>query len=174
MIRISLPLNRREISNLRMGQRVLLSGRLYTARDMAHKRLVDMIRKRRPLPISLRDETLYYCGPTPPPPGMVIGSCGPTTSSRMDPFTMPLLKQGLAGMIGKGERSKDVRLAIKRFNAIYFIATGGAGALLSGKIKKSGIIAFRELGTEAIHELEVKDLPVIVAIDTKGRDIYEG
>jgi len=173
MIKIDLPLDKQKIRSLRVGQKVLLSGRLYTARDMAHKRLLEMIRARRPIPIHLKDEVLYYCGPTPPPPGKVIGSCGPTTSSRMDPFTIPLLKDGLGGMIGKGERSKEIRDAIKRFKAVYFIATGGVGALLSQKIKNMSLVAFRDLGTEAIYELEVEDFPVIVAIDSKGKDIYE-
>lgn len=173
MIRINLPLEKKKRVSLKVGQKALLSGKLYTARDMAHKRLVEMIRSKKALPISLENEVLYYCGPTPPPPGKVIGSCGPTTSSRMDPFTIPLLKKGLGGMIGKGERSGEIREAIKRFKSIYFIATGGVGALLSQRIERMSVVAFRELGAEAIYELEVKDFPVIVAIDTKGRDVYE-
>ena len=173
MIRLCLPLGKKRIRALKVGEQVLLSGRLYTARDMAHKRLTEMIKRREELPISLKDEVLYYCGPTPPPPDRIIGSCGPTTSSRMDPFTIPLLKKGLSGMIGKGERSKEVRQAIKRFKAVYFITTGGVGALLSQKVNKMTVVAFRELGTESIHELEVKDFPVTVAIDARGRDIYE-
>ena len=173
MIRLSLPLDKEKRIKLKAGQRILLSGRLYTARDMAHKNLVDMVNKHKPLPVDLKGEVLYYCGPTPPPPGRPIGSCGPTTSSRMDGFTLPLLKLGLCGMIGKGGRSKEVRRAIKSFNAVYFVATGGAGALLAQKVERMSVVAFRELGTEAMHELYVKEFPVIVAIDTKGRDIYE-
>ena len=173
MIRLDLPLDKSKRIKLKAGQRILLSGRLYTARDMAHKNLIDMVKKHNALPVNLKGELLYYCGPTPPPPGRPIGSCGPTTSSRMDGFTLPLLKLGLSGMIGKGGRSKEVRRAIKNFKAVYFVATGGAGALLAQKVERMSVVAFRELGTEAIHELYVKDFPVIVAIDTKGRDIYE-
>ncbi len=173
MINLALPLDKKKRETLKAGEHLLLSGRLYTARDMAHKRLAEMMEKSHPLPISLKDEILYYCGPTPPPPGRVIGSCGPTTSSRMDPFTIPLLEKGLGGMIGKGGRSKEVREAIKRYKAVYFITTGGVAALLSQTVKKMSVVAFHELGTESIYELEVKDFPVTVAIDTKGRDIYE-
>ncbi len=173
MKRIELPLDKKKRRALKTGQRLILSGRIYTARDMAHKRLINMIKSNKPLPIPLKDEILYYCGPTPPPPGRVIGSCGPTTSSRMDPFTPQLLKKGLAGMIGKGERSDEVRRAIKKHGALYLAATGGIGALLSKRIKSARVAAFRDLGTEAIHQFEVEDFPVIVAIDTKGRDLYE-
>jgi len=173
MKRIELPLTKESIRSLKAGQKVLLSGRLYTARDMAHKRFAGLLRSGKGLPIAIKDEVLYYCGPTPPLPGRVIGSCGPTTSSRMDEFVTPLLKKGLAGMIGKGKRSKEVCRAIKEFESIYFIATGGAGALLSEKVEKANVAAFRELGTEAVYELWVKDFPVIVGIDSKGRDIYE-
>jgi fumarate hydratase subunit beta len=173
MIKIDLPLNKKKREALKAGQRALISGKLYTARDMAHKRIQGLLDGGSELPIPLRDEIIYYCGPTPPPPGKAIGSCGPTTSSRMDAFTPSLLKRGLGGIIGKGERSQDVRKAIKKHKAVYFIATGGAGALISQKVKKMSVVAFRDLGTEAIHELIVEDLPVTVAIDAKGRDIYE-
>lgn len=158
---------------MKTGQKILLSGKLYTARDMAHKGLICMIEKKKRLPMPLKDEVLYYCGPTPPRPGRPIGSCGPTTSSRMDPFTIPLLEKGLGAMIGKGARSDEVRKAIKRYKAVYFIATGGVAALLSRRVKSSRIIAFRGLEAEAIYELMVEDFPVTVAIDTKGKDIYE-
>ncbi len=171
-MRVVLPIDKKNRLGLRVGDECFLSGRLYTARDMAHKRLTDMIKAKVELPIGLTDEVIYYCGPTPPPPGKVIGSCGPTTSNRMDAFTEPLLKLGLGGIIGKGRRSEQVRKAIKKHKAVYFIATGGAGALLSRHIKKMSIVAFREFGTEAIHELVVEDFPVIVAIDSKGEDIY--
>lgn len=173
MIRVELPLDKRRAFSLKSGREVLLTGRLYTARDIAHRRLVEMIEAKKALPIDLKNEVLYYCGPAPPRPGRVIGSCGPTTSSRMDPFTAPLLKKGLAGMIGKGERSDEVRCAIKRYGAVYFLATGGAGALLSKTVKRMGVAAFRDLGAEAIYELEVENFPVIVGIDAKGKDIYE-
>jgi fumarate hydratase subunit beta len=173
MIRLALPLEKKKRIKLKAGQRVLLSGRLFTARDMAHKRLTHMLDKRIDLPINLRDEVLYYCGPTPPPPGRPIGSCGPTTSSRMDAFTPLLLRSGLGGMIGKGRRSERVRRAIKKYKAVYFIATGGAGAMLAHKVERMSVVAFRDLGTEAIHELYLKDFPVVVAIDSKGRDIYD-
>ena len=136
------------------------------------KVLFEMINKKRPLPMPLKDEVLYYCGPTPAFDDKAIGSCGPTTSSRMDPFTLPLLRKGLGGMIGKGNRSTDIQRAIKKFNAVYFIATGGAGALLSKKIIKNKTLCFKELGPEAIYEIEVKDFPVIVAIDSRGRNIF--
>lgn len=174
MIRLYTPFKKNNITSLRAGENVLITGRIYTARDMAHKRLVEMIKNAQPLPIPLKDETLYYCGPTPTPPGRAIGSAGPTTSARMDPFTVPLLKLGVSGMIGKGRRSEEVRSAIKKFGAVYFAATGGTGALLSKRIKRSSVAAFRELGAEAIYELEVNDFPVIVAIDSRGRSIYAG
>jgi len=171
--RVILPLDKKQRVSLNVGDKVLLSGRLYTARDMAHKRLIYITKPNAEFPIMLNDEVIYYCGPTPPPPGKVIGSCGPTTSSRMDAFTPLLLKNGLGGMIGKGRRSEEVRKAIKKFKSVYFVATGGAGALLSDKVTAAKVVAFRDLGTEAVHELVVKDFPVMVAIDSKGRDIYE-
>jgi len=173
MKRIILPLSKSVRTKLKIGEKVFLCGTIYTARDAAHKRLVDLIKKKQKLPIDLKNSIIYYAGPTPPPPGKIIGSCGPTTSSRMDPFTLPLLKKGLIAMIGKGTRSTDIQKAIKRFSAVYFVALGGAGALLSKKIKKSEILCFRELGPEAIYKLEVEDFPVIVGIDSSGRNIYE-
>ena len=174
MRKIKLPLKKSVRSKLKAGERVLLSGIIFTARDTAHKRLAERVRKKRRIPVALADGIVYYTGPAPAPPGKVIGSCGPTTSSRMDPFTLPLLKKGLGGMIGKGNRSGSIQKAIKRFGAVYFVAIGGAGALLSKKIKRKRILCFKELGPEAIYELEVKDFPVIVGIDSKGRNIYEG
>ncbi len=134
---------------------------------------MESIKKRKALPFDLKNQLIYYAGPTPAPKGMPIGSCGPTTSSRMDAYTLPLLEKGLKGMIGKGKRSEAVIKAIKKFKAVYFIAVGGAAALLATKVKKAKIIAYPELGTEAIYELEVKDFPVIVAIDCKGRNIFD-
>jgi len=173
MKRIILPLSKSVRTKLKIGEKVFLCGTIYTARDAAHKRLVDLIKKKQKLPIDLKNSIIYYAGPTPPPPRKIIGSCGPNTSSRMDPFTLPLLKKGLIAMIGKGTRSTDIQKAIKRFSAVYFVALGGAGALLSKKIKKSEILCFRELGPEAIYKLEVEDFPVIVGIDSSGRNIYE-
>lgn len=169
---LSTPLTKDIIAGLRAGDEVLLSGTIFTARDAAHKRLCDLIKKGKPIPINLKDACIYYAGPTPAPPRRVIGSCGPTTSSRMDPFTQPLLKLGLRGMIGKGERSEEVRRAIKKHACVYFLAIGGIGALLSTKVRMAKPILFNELGPEAIYEMEVKDFPLIVGVDSKGNDIY--
>lgn len=168
--KLMLPLTDKDIKSLKAGDRVLLTGVLYTARDAAHKRLTVEIKKP---PIPLKGQILYYCGPTPSMPGRPIGSAGPTTSSRMDVFTGTLLKAGLKGMIGKGQRSKEVRELIKKHKAIYFVATGGAGALLAKQIRSAKIAAYPDLGPEAIYELNVADLPVIVANDIKGNDIFE-
>ena len=164
MRRIYLPLTRGIIKQLRPGEEVLLSGPILTARDAAHKRLVEALRSKRSLPIPIKGETIYYTGPTPSRPGEIIGSCGPTTSSRMDPFTPVLLRHGLIGMIGKGERSKEVVSAIKRFGAAYFITIGGAGAYLSERIKANSIVAYKELGTESMRRLIIEDFPAIVSI----------
>jgi fumarate hydratase subunit beta len=172
MKKIKAPFSKSAIKDLKAGDEILLSGVIFTARDQAHKRLDDLIKKGKKLPVDLKGACIYYAGPTPARPGMAIGSCGPTTSSRMDIFTPKFIERGLIGMIGKGERSKDVKNAIKKHGAIYFIATGGLGALLSTKIKRAKIIAFSDLGPEAIHRLEVEDFPLIVGIDPKGRDIY--
>lgn len=171
-IRIKLPLDRSKISGLRAGERVLLSGHLYTARDAAHMKLKEMLDNGHKLPVDLNNETIYYAGPCPAAPGRVIGSAGPTTSGRMDSYTPALLEHGLIGMIGKGDRDDKVVEAIKAKGAVYFGATGGAGALLSGRIVSSEIAAFPELGTEAIRRIEVVDFPVIVLIDPSGTDIY--
>jgi len=160
MREICLPLTKDVIKKLRPGEWVLLNGPLLTARDAAHKKMVEAKR----LPVSIKGETIYYTGPTPARKGQVIGSCGPTTSARMDPFTPALLKQGLLGMIGKGERSKETANAIKRSGAVYFITIGGAGAYLSEKVSSIKVIAYKDLGTEAIRRLIVKDFPAIVAV----------
>ena len=176
MKKLILPLRQADISKLKIGDEVALTGVLYTARDQAHKRLVELIRKRKPLPFDIKGATIYYTGPTPPCDGsttLTIGSCGPTTSARMDKFTPALLQAGLHGMIGKGGRSDEVRRAIKKYKAVYFLAVGGAGALLSGYVRSNELVAFSDLGPEAIYRLEVKDFPVIVGIDSKGRDIYK-
>ena len=162
MRKIVLPLTKDIIKTLKQGEIVLLSGPVLTARDAAHKRLRDALKEGKKIPVVLKGETIYYVGPSPHRKGEVIGSCGPTTSSRMDPFTPLLLKHGLIGMIGKGERSKEVNLAIKKHKAVYFITIGGAGAYLSEKVKSAKVVAYKDLGPEAIYRLEVRDFPVIV------------
>ena len=157
---------------LKAGDKAIFSGTLYTARDQAHKRLVEAIKKRKKLPIDLKGAVIYYCGPTKTPKGKIIGSCGPTTSSRMDIFTPVLLKSGLKAMIGKGTRSQEVARAIKKHKAVYFLTYAGCGALLAKYVKKNKPVAYKDLGPEAIHKLEVKDFPLIVGIDAKGRNIY--
>ncbi len=164
MKKITLPLTKDIIKQLKAGEQVLLSGPMFTGRDAAHKRLAEAISFKKKLPISLKGETIYYTGPTPNKKGEVIGSCGPTTSSRMDPFVNILLKQGLLGMVGKGERSKEANLLIKKFGAVYFVTIGGAGAYLQSKIKKASIVAYKDLETEAIRRIIVKDFPAIVSI----------
>ena len=172
MKKIKTPLSKDMIKGLRAGDEVLLSGVILTARDAAHKRLYELINKGKRLPVDLKGACIYYAGPTPARPGMPIGSCGPTTSSRMDAFTPGLISLGVTAMIGKGERSQEVKKAIKKSGAVYFLATGGVGALLSTKVKRAKIAAYGDLGPEAIYRLEVEDFPLIVGIDPKGRDIY--
>lgn len=172
-LKIETPLTDEIVEKLKAGDIVLINGYVYTARDAAHKRLVELIKNDTPLPIPLTGQIIYYVGPTPAPPGKVIGSAGPTTSSRMDPYTPLLLYLGLKGMIGKGKRSKEVKEAIKKYKAVYFLATGGAGALLSRHIVSVEEIAFLELGTESIKKLFLKDFPTIVAIDCHGGDIFK-
>lgn len=150
----------------------MLDGVIYTARDQAHKRLAGLVKKRRRLPFALKDQVIYYCGPTRTPKGKSIGACGPTTSSRMDEFTPTLLRVGLKGMIGKGLRSPEVVAAIRKYKAVYFVTYAGCGALLAGKVLKAKPLAFADLGPEAVYELTVKDFPLIVAVDSKGRSIY--
>lgn len=160
-------------NSLNAGQRVLLSGTVYTARDAAHKRLSEMIHQGLELPLPLKGACIYYAGPTPAPEGMVIGSCGPTTSGRMDTFTPILLQNGLSGMIGKGERSKEVCDAIKKFGAVYFCAIGGAGALAAKCITACNEIAFEDLGCESIKKLVFKDFPLFVGIDSHGGNLFQ-
>lgn len=171
--RVVTPLNYLEISELKCGDSILLTGIIYTARDAAHKRLIELIEKGEELPFDLEGETIYYVGPTPPKPGMVIGSAGPTTSYRMDAYAPKLLDLGLKGMIGKGLRNEEVIESIKRNKAIYFGAIGGAAALIGKSIVKSEVIAYEDLGSEAIRRLEVKDLPLVVIIDSLGNNLYE-
>ncbi|MDH7481971.1 MAG: Fe-S-containing hydro-lyase [Armatimonadota bacterium] len=172
-IKIYTPLNDDEIANLRSGTRVLLTGVVYTGRDAAHKRLFELLQQGKPLPIDICGQVIYYVGPTPAKPGRVIGSAGPTTSGRMDAYTPALIACGLKGMIGKGVRSQAVKDAMKKYGAVYFGATGGAGALLAQRIKKAEVVAYEDLGPEAIFRLEVEDFPLIVINDIYGGDLYE-
>lgn len=162
-----------EAVSLRAGDYVYLTGTIYTARDAAHKRMQEALERGEALPVNLEDNIIYYMGPSPARPGRAIGSAGPTTASRMDKYTPTLLDLGLRGMIGKGKRSQAVRDGIVRNGAVYFAAVGGAGALLSRSITASQVIAYDDLGTEAIRRLEVKDFPVIVVMDAAGNDLYE-
>ncbi len=167
------PLKPEDVDKLRAGDTVNLNGFIYTARDAAHKRLVELIKEGKELPLPLDGEIIYYVGPSPTPPGKPIGSAGPTTSFRMDPYAPLLIERGLRGMIGKGERAAGVVEAMKKFGAVYFAATGGAAALLSKRIVKAEIIAYPELGAEAISKLTVENFPVIVAQDRHGGNIYQ-
>ena len=167
------PFENDDYLSLRSGDMVYLSGIIYTARDAAHKRMYEAMKKGESLPIELRGNILYYLGPSPSRPGQVIGSAGPTTSSRMDKYTPDMLDAGLRAMIGKGKRSEEVIQAIQRNKAVYFAAIGGAGALLSQCIKKAEIVAYEDLGTEAIRKLYIEDLPVVVIIDSQGNNLYE-
>jgi fumarate hydratase subunit beta len=171
-VKISPPLTDDVIMKLKAGNRVLITGVIYTGRDMAHKYIVEGHQKGEKLPFDLKGQILYYTGPTPSPPGRPIGSAGPTTSYRMDKFTPYLLELGLKGMIGKGPRGQDVKDAIKKHKAIYFAAIGGAGALISKAIRKAELIAYPDLGTEAVMRLEVEDFPAVVVNDVHGGDLY--
>jgi len=166
------PLSEENARMLRAGDKVSLTGIVYTARDAAHKRLVDLLEAGKELPMPLEGHIIYYVGPAPTPPGKVIGSAGPTTSYRMDPYTPALIENGLRGMIGKGERSEQVVDAMKKHGAVYFAATGGAAALISKRITSAEVIAYEDLGAEAIRRLEVENFPVIVAQDSEGGNIY--
>lgn len=170
---IELPLTEELAAELATGDYLYISGIVYTARDAAHKRMQETLREGKELPFLVKDQVIYYLGPSPARPGQVIGSAGPTTSSRMDKYTPELLEQGLKGMIGKGKRSKEVVESIIKNHCVYMAAIGGAGALLSKCIQSSEVIAYDDLGTEAIRKLVVKDLPVIVVIDKDGNNLYE-
>lgn len=172
-LNIQTPLTDTVIEKLNAGDRVLITGVMYTGRDMAHKYMVESHAKGEPLPFDLKGQILYYTGPTPAPPGKPIGSAGPTTSYRMDKDTPTLLELGLKGMIGKGPRGREVRDAMRKYRAIYFAAIGGAGALISKTIRKAEVIAYPELGTEAIMRLEVESFPAVVVNDIHGGDLYE-
>lgn len=170
---IQAPFVKEEMEALKSGDYIYLTGTIYTARDAAHKRLYESMLKGQELPIVLENNIIYYLGPSPARPGQVIGSAGPTTSSRMDKYTPLMLEQGLKGMIGKGKRNQEVIDSIVKNDAVYLAAVGGAGALLSKCIKESVVIAYEDLGTEAIRKLYVEELPVIVIIDREGNNLYE-
>lgn len=172
-MKLKLPLSDEDINNLKVGDRVLLTGYMYTGRDAAHKRLVETLDLGEKLPIEIKNEIIYYVGPSPEKEGDIIGSAGPTTSYRMDSYAPRLMDLGLRGSIGKGNRSKEVIESIIRNNGIYFGAIGGAAALISKSIKKAELIAYEDLGTEAIRKLYVEDFPVIVVIDNEGNNLYE-
>ena len=172
-MKINTPLTREAVRNLKAGDSCLISGVIYTARDAAHKRLCELVAEGKELPMDVKDAIIYFVGPTPARPGQAIGSAGPTTSYRMDAYSPILIEQGLTGMIGKGKRGPDVIAAMKEHGAVYFGAIGGCGALLSKCIKSAEVIAYEDLGAEAIRRLEVEDFPVVVIIDSEGNNLYE-
>ena len=172
-LKIQLPLTDEVIEKLRVGDQVLLSGVVYTGRDAAHKRMVEAIKKGEDLPFDIRGQVIYYVGPAPAKPGHVIGSAGPTTSGRMDAYAPLLIERGLKGMIGKGSRSREVIDACMKYKAVYFGAVGGAGAYLAKRIKKMEVVAYEDLGPEAVYRLEVEDFPVVVVNDIYGGDLYQ-
>ena len=171
--KVKLPLTDEALKDLRAGDNVLLSGVMYVARDAAHKRIVDALDQGKPLPFDIKGQTIYFMGPSPAKPGQVIGSAGPTTSGRMDAYSPRLIADGLKGMVGKGMRSPAVKDAIKKYKAVYMAAIGGTGALISRTIKKSEVVAYEELGAEAVLRLEVKDFPATIINDIYGGDLYE-
>lgn len=172
-MKLKTPVTDKDIEKLKIGDKVQLSGVIYTGRDAAHKRLIELLDKGEALPIDIQGQLIYYVGPSPAKPGRIIGSAGPTTSYRMDPYAPALIAKGLKGMIGKGPRSAEVIEALKKYKAVYFVAVGGAGALIAECIKKVSIVAYGDLGTEAIRRLEVEDLPLIVANDCYGADLFK-
>lgn len=171
--KVKTPITKEMAETLHAGDYVYISGTIYSARDAAHKRMKEEIEAGKDIPIDVKNQTIYYLGPSPKREGQVIGSAGPTTSSRMDKYTPMMLKMGMTGMIGKGKRSKEVIEEMKKNSAVYFAAVGGAGALLSKCIKKADTVAYEDLGAEAIYKLEVEDFPAIVVIDSKGNNLYE-
>jgi fumarate hydratase subunit beta len=170
---LTTPLTDEAVSSLEIGDKVFLSGVIYTARDAAHKRLIDLLEAGKPLPFDIQGQVIYYVGPSPAKPGRVIGAAGPTTSYRMDPYAPRLMELGLKGMIGKGKRAPSVKEAMIKYKAVYFGGTGGAGALIARAIKAAEVIAYEELGPEAIRRMVVENFPVLVINDTRGRDLYE-
>jgi fumarate hydratase subunit beta len=171
--KIKTPLTAEQVRALKAGDNVLISGVIYTGRDAAHKRLIELIGRGEDLPVDFSGQIIYYVGPAPAKPGYAAGSAGPTTSYRMDPYTVPLLERGLKGMIGKGERSKEVIEGMKKYGAVYFGAVGGAAALIARSIKKVEVVAYEDLGTEAIHRFYVENFPAIVVIDSHGNNLYD-
>ena len=170
---VSAPFDAATLASLHAGDMLLISGTVYTARDTAHKRLVEAINSGQPLPLELSGQTIYYMGPSPARPGSIIGACGPTTSSRMDAYTPPLLACGVNAMIGKGTRSPEVRAAIGKYKAVYLVTYGGAGALLAGCIRRAEVMAYPELGAEAVMRLKIENFPALVADDIYGGDLFE-
>ena len=173
MKKIQTPFTREDTRTLKAGDACLITGVIYTARDAAHKRLCELVDQNKPLPMDMENAIIYFVGPTPAKPGQVIGSAGPTTAYRMDAYSPKLIAIGQTGMIGKGKRSSEVIAAMKEYGAVYFGATGGCGALLSKCIKKSEVVAYDDLGAEAIRRLEIEDFPVTVIIDSEGNNLYE-
>jgi fumarate hydratase subunit beta len=173
IIRLTTPLSEADVEGLRAGDAVRIWGSIYTGRDAAHRRLYELLQRGEEPPIPLVGQVIYYVGPSPAPPGRPIGSAGPTTSYRMDPYTPLLIERGIKAMIGKGMRSSEVKEAMRRYKAVYLTATGGAGALISGAIKKAEVVVYEDLGPEAIRRLEVEDFPALVVNDVWGGDLYE-
>lgn len=171
--KINTPLTEEVIKNLKAGDTVLITGKVLTARDAAHKRMIELLNNGQDMPVDIKNQVIYYVGPCPAKPGQAVGSCGPTTSGRMDAYTPKLLEIGLKGMIGKGYRNQEVIDAMMKYHAVYFTAIGGAGALLSERVIESKVVAYDDLGPEAIHEFTVEDFPVIVTIDMYGNNLYE-
>ena len=171
--KIQLPITKETAASLKAGDYVYLTGVMFSARDAAHKRMTEALDRGEELPIDIKDQTIYYLGPSPAAPGQVIGSAGPTTSGRMDRYTPRLLDLGMTGMIGKGRRTDEVKASIIKNSAVYLAAVGGAGALLSKCIKKADVVAYEDLGAEAIYRLEVEDFPAVVVMDNKGNNVYE-
>lgn len=171
--KVTTPLTQEQVADLKAGDSVLITGVIYTGRDAAHKNLVNALKEGKELPVDLKDQVIYYVGPTPAKPGQVIGSCGPTTSGRMDAYAPTLIELGLKGMIGKGPRNEKVIEAMKEHGAVYLAAIGGAAAIIARSVKKADVVAYPELGPEAIYRLEVEDFPCIVAIDSEGNNLYE-
>lgn len=171
--KINTPLTEEVIKNLKAGDTVLITGKVLTARDAAHKRMIELLNNGQDMPVDIKNQVIYYVGPCPAKPGQAVGSCGPTTSGRMDAYTPKLLEIGLKGMIGKGYRNQEVIDAMMKYHAVYFTTIGGAGALLSERVIESKAVAYNDLGPEAIHEFTVEDFPVIVTIDMYGNNLYE-
>jgi fumarate hydratase subunit beta len=172
-IKLTTPLTQEKVASLKAGDSCLISGVIYTARDAAHKRLCELVQQGKALPMDVKDAIIYFVGPTPAKPGQAVGSAGPTTSYRMDAYSPTLIREGLTGMIGKGKRGDEVVQAMKDHGAVYFGAIGGCGALLGKCVKKAEIVAYEDLGAEAIRRLEVEDFPAIVIIDSAGNNLYE-